>query len=105
MTSFAEDRFQIALDEYRVTREAQTAKQLASGRIDAGTRGSVTGGAHLHVSLPHRVSPGRGSLTQIPACHSQPCKRRLQTAPHRSGDCSTIPTPKPRRLTADTASD
>jgi Restriction endonuclease XhoI len=48
MTSFAEDRFQIALDEYRVTREAQTAKQLASGRIDAGTRGSVTGGAHLH---------------------------------------------------------
>lgn len=48
MTSIAEERFQAALDDYWVTREAQTAKQLASGKVDAGTRGSVTGGAHLH---------------------------------------------------------
>jgi type II restriction enzyme len=48
LTSIAEERFQTAIDSYWATREAQTAKQLASGRADAGTRGSVTGGAHLH---------------------------------------------------------
>jgi hypothetical protein len=48
VTSIAEGRFQAAIDEYWATREAQTAKQLASGKADAGTRGSVTGGAHLH---------------------------------------------------------
>jgi hypothetical protein len=48
MTSFAEERFQAAINDYWTTREAQTAKQLASGKVDAGTRGSVTGGAHLH---------------------------------------------------------
>lgn len=28
-------------------RDAQAAKQLSSGKVDAGTRGSVTGGGHL----------------------------------------------------------
>jgi hypothetical protein len=48
VTSIAEERFQAAIDNYWATREAQTAKQLASGKVDAGTRGSVTGGGHLH---------------------------------------------------------
>jgi hypothetical protein len=48
VTSIAEERFQTAIDNYWATREAQTAKQLASGKVDAGTRGSVTGGGHLH---------------------------------------------------------
>lgn len=48
MASIAEGRFQAAIDEYWATREAQTAKQKAAGKVDAGTRGSVTGGTHLH---------------------------------------------------------
>lgn len=48
MTSIFEDRIQAGLDDWLATRNAQTAKQVASGRIDAGTRGAVTGGTHLH---------------------------------------------------------
>jgi hypothetical protein len=40
-------RFEQAVRSYWTVREAQAAKQLASGRVDAGTRGSVTGGGQL----------------------------------------------------------
>lgn len=55
MTSIFEDRIQVGLNDWLAIRNAQTAKQLASGRVDAGTRGAVTGGAHLH-SLTQAVS-------------------------------------------------
>jgi len=48
MTSIGEERFRSGLEDYWARRDAQTAKQKASGKVDAGTRGSVTGGAHLH---------------------------------------------------------
>jgi len=39
--------FERAVRSYWDVRESQAAKQLASGRLDAGTRGAVTGGGHL----------------------------------------------------------
>jgi hypothetical protein len=39
--------FERAIRSYWNVRESQAAKQLSSGRIDAGTRGQATGGAHL----------------------------------------------------------
>lgn len=41
------DAFDEAVRSYWSVRDAQAAKQLAAGRTDAGTRGSVTGGGHL----------------------------------------------------------
>jgi hypothetical protein len=42
-----QERFEAAIRSYWVVRELQKAKQLESGRVDAGLRGAVTGGAHL----------------------------------------------------------
>jgi hypothetical protein len=42
-----ERQFEQAIRSYWTVREAQAAKQLASGRTDAGLRGQATGGAHL----------------------------------------------------------
>lgn len=42
-----DSRFEQAVRSYWAVRDAQAAKQLASGRVDAGSRGSVTGGGHL----------------------------------------------------------
>jgi hypothetical protein len=39
--------FEQAVRSYWTVRESQAAKQLASSKVDAGTRGSVTGGTHL----------------------------------------------------------
>jgi hypothetical protein len=39
--------FEQAVRSYWIVRESQAAKQLASGKVDAGSRGSVTGGTHL----------------------------------------------------------
>ena len=47
MISPAEDRFRAANLSYWTVRDAQAARQIASGSVDAGTRGSVTGGGHL----------------------------------------------------------
>lgn len=40
-------RFDEAIRSFWTVRESQAAKQVASGKLDAGTRGAVTGGAHL----------------------------------------------------------
>lgn len=40
-------RFEEAVRGYWSVRDAQAAKQLAAGKVDAGARGSVTGGGHL----------------------------------------------------------
>jgi hypothetical protein len=48
MDSPVEARFEDAIRNYWQVREAQTAKQVASGKLDAGTRGAVTGGGHLN---------------------------------------------------------
>lgn len=48
MSSPAEARFEAAVRAYWQVRDAQAAKQIASGRADAGTRGAVTGGGHLN---------------------------------------------------------
>ena len=48
MSSPVEERFEAAVRSYWQVRNAQAAKQIASGRMDAGTRGSVTGGGHLN---------------------------------------------------------
>jgi hypothetical protein len=48
MSSPDEARFEAAIRSYWQVRDAQAAKQLESGRVDAGTRGSVTGGGHLN---------------------------------------------------------
>jgi hypothetical protein len=48
MSSPAEARFEAAIRSYWQVRDAQAAKQLAGGKTDAGTRGSVTGGGHLN---------------------------------------------------------
>ncbi len=48
MSSPAEARFEAAIRSYWQVRDAQAAKQVASGKVDAGTRGSVTGGGHLN---------------------------------------------------------
>ena len=40
-------RFEQAVRSYWRVRDAQAAKQLEAGKVDAGTRGSVTGGGHL----------------------------------------------------------
>jgi hypothetical protein len=39
--------FEQAVRSYWTVRDSQAAKQLASGKVDAGTRGAATGGAHL----------------------------------------------------------
>jgi Restriction endonuclease XhoI len=41
------DDYDAAVQAFWTGRDLQTQKQIASGRIDAGTRGSVTGGQHL----------------------------------------------------------
>ncbi|MFJ5532469.1 PaeR7I family type II restriction endonuclease [Streptomyces sp. NPDC093261] len=43
----AEGIFERAVRSFWEVREQQKAKQIAEGKADAGTRGSVTGGAHL----------------------------------------------------------
>ncbi len=48
MSTPAEARFEAAIRSYWQVRDAQTAKQAAGGKVDAGTRGSVTGGGHLN---------------------------------------------------------
>ena len=48
MSSPAEARFEAAVRSYWQVRDAQAAKQIESGKADAGTRGSVTGGGHLN---------------------------------------------------------
>jgi Restriction endonuclease XhoI len=48
MSSPAEARFEAAIRSYWQVRDAQATKQLESGKADAGTRGSVTGGGHLN---------------------------------------------------------
>ncbi|MDN5748010.1 MAG: hypothetical protein L0H64_05785 [Pseudonocardia sp.] len=45
------DAFDQAIRSYWSVRDAQAAKQLASGKVDAGSRGSVTGGGHLDAIL------------------------------------------------------
>lgn len=40
--------FEEAVRAFWATRKAQQDKQLASGKVDAGTRGAVTGGGHLN---------------------------------------------------------
>lgn len=47
MTATPED-YDLAVRAFWQNRDLQTQKQIESGRIDAGTRGSVTGGTHLH---------------------------------------------------------
>ena len=42
-----QEAFEWAVRKYWIVRESQAAKQIASGRRDAGLRGAVTGGAHL----------------------------------------------------------
>jgi hypothetical protein len=42
-----EERFQQAVQAFWDARERQQQKQIASGKIDAGTRGAVTGGAQM----------------------------------------------------------
>jgi hypothetical protein len=39
--------FEHAVRSFWAVRESQAARQLASGTVDAGTRGAVTGGGHL----------------------------------------------------------
>jgi hypothetical protein len=41
------EAFERAVRSYWKVREVQAAKQAATGRLDAGTRGQATGGAHL----------------------------------------------------------
>ena len=48
MSSPAEARFEAAVRSYWQVRDAQAARQVASGKVDAGTRGAVTGGGHLN---------------------------------------------------------
>lgn len=43
----SDPRFDAAIRSFWDVRASQAAKQLASGKVDAGTRGSVTGGSHL----------------------------------------------------------
>jgi hypothetical protein len=42
-----QDAFEAAVRRYWVVRESQTQKKRDSGKLDAGFRGAVTGGAHL----------------------------------------------------------
>mgnify|MGYP000872080264 CR=1 FL=1 len=42
-----DERFREAVQQFWRARDAQLAKQVASGRIDAGTRGAVTGGTQM----------------------------------------------------------
>jgi hypothetical protein len=42
-----EERFQEAVQSFWTGRETQLQKQIASGKVDAGTRGAVTGGGHM----------------------------------------------------------
>lgn len=46
MTASYED-YDAAIRAFWAGRDLQTQKQIESGKIDAGTRGSVTGGLHL----------------------------------------------------------
>ncbi len=42
-----DERFQEAVQSFWTGRETQLQKQIASGKLDAGTRGAVTGGGHM----------------------------------------------------------
>lgn len=41
------EQFESAVRSFWSVRDSQVAKQLASGKVDAGSRGAVTGGGHL----------------------------------------------------------
>lgn len=69
--------FEAAVRQYWVVREGQSHKQQESGRVDAGLRGAVTGGAHMDAMAelmesifidagfaPSSVS--RGSAVELP---------------------------------------
>ena len=47
MLTDLDERFQQAVQAFWSARDRQQQKQVASGRIDAGTRGAVTGGAQM----------------------------------------------------------
>src|SRR5260370_5768640 len=47
MLSPLEELFTEGVRKSYAVRDAQTAKQAAAGAVDAGTRGAVTGGAHM----------------------------------------------------------
>jgi len=42
-----QEAFEAAVRQYWIVREGQALKQRESGRLDAGLRGAVTGGAHM----------------------------------------------------------
>lgn len=42
-----DDRLRVAIRSFWLTRDAQQRKQIQSGQVNSGTRGAVTGGAHL----------------------------------------------------------
>lgn len=69
--------FEAAVRRYWVVREGQAQRQRASGRIDAGLRGAVTGGAHMDAmaELMEQIfidagfppsSVSRGSAVELP---------------------------------------
>ncbi len=43
-----QEAFERAIRSYWDVRDSQAAKQLVAGKVDAGARGAVTGGAHLN---------------------------------------------------------
>jgi hypothetical protein len=78
-------RFEAAVRDYWRVRTSQQQKQLTSGKVDAGTRGAVTGGAHmdsmaklmaeifLDAGFPER-SISRSSAVELPG-HFRPEKK------------------------------
>jgi hypothetical protein len=56
MLTNLEERFQDAVQAFWDARDRQQQAQIAAGKIDAGTRGAVTGGAQMGALevLPHR---------------------------------------------------
>jgi hypothetical protein len=47
LTSPLEERYLTAIRNSFAVRDSQAARQAATGTVDTGTRGSVTGGAHI----------------------------------------------------------
>ncbi|TCO62519.1 PaeR7I family type II restriction endonuclease [Actinocrispum wychmicini] len=90
MTASDED-YNAAIKAFWTGRDLQTEKQIASGRIDAGTRGSVTGGKHLN-ALQELIAGEFAPLAELGAAVRRGGKIRLPGYYRRSKDWDIVVT-------------
>ena len=66
MTASYEEDYNAAVKAFWAGRDLQTQKQMETGKVDAGTRGSVTGGLHLN-ALQELIAREFASVAELGA--------------------------------------